>query len=58
MKDILLILAALILGTILASLIGCQCEPRTKRIEVITGTPDVWATEPKQKIEVKVIGEF
>jgi hypothetical protein len=31
------------------------CSPQNKRVEVITSTPDVFATRPAQSIQVKLV---
>ena len=45
----------IVLGLVcLSFFVGCSA-PKNKRVEVITSTPDVFATRPAQSIQVKLV---
>jgi len=49
MKEALILLMAFLMGFLL---LGCRQPARNYRIT--TGSPDVWAAQPKQKVEFTV----
>jgi len=49
MKEALILLMAFLMGFLL---LGCR-QP-TRNYKITTGSPDVWAAQPKQKVEFTV----